>query len=111
GNTPPSTLPPVQRCILGQKTFVAKMAAKLNIPLIFYGEMPGEYGEQISHKTSSYAGGESEAESEVFQLDYYRGRDVRDMLLGGKAIGEYLDEGVPMADLKSYLPMENAVLI
>lgn len=103
-------LHPFQPFILGQKTFVAKMAAKLNIPLIFYGEMPGEYGEQVSHKTSSYAGGTDEAESEGFQLDYYRGRDVRDMLLGGKPIGEYVDEGVPLADLKSYLPMENEVL-
>ena len=104
-------LHPFQPFILGQKTFVAKMAAKLNIPLIFYGEMPGEYGEQVSHKTSNYAGGADEAESEGFQLDYYRGRDVRDMLLGGKPIGEYVDEGVPLADLKSYLPMENEVLV
>jgi hypothetical protein len=86
------------------------MAAKLNIPLIFYGEMPGEYGEQISHKTSNYAAGQ-DAESEGFQLDYYRGRDVRDMLLGGKSIGEYIEEGVSLADLKSYLPMENDILI
>lgn len=104
-------LHPFQPFILGQKTFVAKMAAKLNIPLIFYGEMPGEYGEKVSHKTSSYAAGDGAAESEGFQLDYYRGRDVRDMLLGGKSIGEYMDEGVPLADLKSYLPMENEVLI
>src|SRR5690606_31279109 len=89
---------------------VAKMAAKFNIPLIFYGEMPGEYGEQISHKTSSYAAAGSDAESEGFQLDYYRGRDVRDMLLGGKPIGEYLEEGVPLVDLKSYLPMDTEVL-
>lgn len=104
-------LHPFQPFILGQKTFVAKMAAKLNIPLIFYGEMPGEYGEQVSHKTSSYAGGGSDVESEGFQLDYYRGREVRDMLLGGKPIGEYVEEGIPLADLKSYLPMENEVLI
>jgi N-acetyl sugar amidotransferase len=103
-------LHPFQPFIIGQKTFVAKMAAKLNIPLIFYGEMPGEYGEQISHKTSNYAAGQ-DAESEGFQLDYYRGRDVRDMLLGGKSIGEYIEEGVSLADLKSYLPMENDILI
>lgn len=103
-------LHPFQPFILGQKTFVAKMAAKLNIPLIFYGEMPGEYGEKVSHTTSSYAAGDGEAESEGFQLDYYRGRDVRDMLLGGKSIGEYMDDGVPLADLKSYLPMETEVL-
>lgn len=104
-------LHPFQPFILGQKTFVAKMAAKLNIPLIFYGEMPGDYGEQVSHKTSSYAGSETVAESEGFQLDYYRGREERDMLLGGKTIGEYVDEGVALADLKIYLPLANEILV
>lgn len=103
-------LHPFQPFILGQKTFVAKMAAQMNIPLIFYGEMPGEYGEKISHKTSSYATAGAETESEGFTLDYYGGRDLRDILLGGKAIGEYLDEGVALADLKSYLPMDPSVL-
>ena len=101
---------PFQPFILGQKTFAAKMAAQLNIPLIFYGEMPGEYGEKISHKTSSYAADAESAESEGFSLDYIGGRDVRDILLGGKQVGEYLDEGVEMADLKSYLPMDLEVL-
>ena len=103
-------LHPFQPFILGQKTFVAKMAAQMNIPLIFYGEMPGEYGEKISHKTSSYASGTAEAESEGYTLDFFGGRDLRDVLLGGKPIGEYLDEGVPLADLKSYLPMDPEVL-
>lgn len=103
-------LHPFQPFILGQKTFVAKMAAQLNIPLIFYGEMPGEYGEKISHKTSSYAAATEGGEGEGFSLDYLGGRDVRDIFLGGKQIGEYLDEGVEMADLKSYLPMDSEVL-
>jgi N-acetyl sugar amidotransferase len=102
-------LHPFQPFILGQKTFVAKMAAQLNIPLIFYGEMPGEYGEKISHKTSSYSAGAVD-DSAGFSLDYIGGRDVRDIFLGGKAIGEYIDEGVEMADLKSYLPMDPEVL-
>ena len=88
-------LHPFQPFILGQKTFVAKMALRFNIPLIFYGEMPGEYGENISHKTSSYAKTQGEAEAEGYSLDYTTGKDVRDVLLGGKSIGEYLDEGMP----------------
>lgn len=103
-------LHPFQPFILGQKTFVAKMAAKLNIPLIFYGEMPGEYGEKVSHKTSSYASAGQEVESDGYSLDYMGGRDVRDVFLGGKKIGEYLDEGIALADLMSYLPMEPEVL-
>ncbi len=103
-------LHPFQPFILGQKTFVAKMAAQFNIPLIFYGEMPGEYGEMISHKTSSYANGRSMVESEGFTLDYVGGRDVRDIYLGGKQIGAYLDEGVELVDLMTYLPVPPEVL-
>jgi len=103
-------LHPFQPFILGQKTFVAKMAARLNIPLIFYGEMPGEYGENISHKTSSYAAKDQPLESEGFSLDYISGKDVRDILLGGKAIGHYLDDGVSLVDLMGYLPMDPEVL-
>lgn len=47
-------LHPFQPFIIGQKTFVVKMAIKLNIPLIFYGEMPGEYGKKMSHNISKW---------------------------------------------------------
>ena len=103
-------LHPFQPFILGQKTFVSKMAAQFNIPLIFYGEMPGEYGENISHKTSSYASKKTSVESEGYSLDYVGNKDQRDLLLGGKAIGEYLDEGVKLSDLKSYIPFDASVL-
>lgn len=103
-------LHPFQPFILGQKTFVSKMAAQFNIPLIFYGEMPGEYGEKISHKTSSYASKKTSVESEGYSLDYVGNKDQRDLLLGGKAIGEYLEEGVKLSDLKSYIPFDASVL-
>jgi N-acetyl sugar amidotransferase len=103
-------LHPFQPFILGQKIFVAKMAACLNIPLIFYGEMPGEYGERISHKTSGYAAVSSDVESDGYMLDYVGARDIRDVFLGGKAVGEYLDEGVHLADLMSYLPIDPEVI-
>ena len=41
--------------------------ARLNIPLIFYGEMPGEYGEQVSHKTSSYSKADDKLERKVIR--------------------------------------------
>ena len=103
-------LHPFQPFILGQKTFVAKMAARLNIPLIFYGEMPGEYGEKISHKTSSYASSDQKVESDGFTLDYLGGKDILDAFLGGKQVGAYLDEGISLVDLMSYLPMDPDVL-
>lgn len=103
-------LHPFQPFIMGQKTFVSRMAAQFNIPLIFYGEMPGEYGEKISHKTSNYAAASAGVESEGYQLDYTGGKDVRDVYLGGKSVGEYVQDGVPMVDLQCYLPMDPAIL-
>jgi len=103
-------LHPFQPFIMGQKTFVSKMAARFNIPLIFYGEMPGEYGEKISHKTSNYADPSADVESEGYQLDYLAGKDIRDVYLGGKSVGEYMQDGVPMADLKNYLPISPEIL-
>ena len=97
-------LHPFQPFILGQKTFVAKMAARFNIPLIFYGEMPGEYGEKISHKTSAYASKDTPVESEGYSLDFIGNKDTRDLLLGGKPVGEYIQDGVKLADLQSYIP-------
>ena len=47
-------LHPFQPFIIGQKTFVIKMASKFDIPLVFYGEMPGEYGKNISHKVKKF---------------------------------------------------------
>ncbi len=99
-------LHPFQPFIMGQKTYVAKMAARLDIPLIFYGEMPGEYGEKISHNTSSFASKGTSAESEGYTLDFIGNKDTRDLLLGGKPVGEYLDEGINFADLKSYIPFD-----
>lgn len=103
-------LHPFQPFILGQKTFIAKMAVRFNIPLIFYGEMPGEYGEKISHKTSSYSKKHDSAESEGFTLDYLGGKDIRNVLLGGRQIGHYLEDGVPLVDLMSYLPLDPQIL-
>ncbi len=99
-------LHPFQPFILGQKTYVTKMAALFNIPLIFYGEMPGEYGEKISHKTTGYATDAKTAESQGYTLDPIGNMDIRDVMLGGQPIGQYLDEGVPLVELKSYLPID-----
>ena len=47
-------LHPFQPFIIGQKTFCQKMADRFDIPIIFYGEMPGEGGKNISHKIKKF---------------------------------------------------------
>lgn len=96
-------LHPFQPFILGQKTFVTKMAVKLGIPLIFYGEMPGEYGEDIDENRDSF---DNENTNDGFTLDFVGQTDKRDIMLGGVSVGEYLEQGVTENDLSSYLPLD-----
>lgn len=44
---------PFQTFILGQKNLGPKLAAKFNIPLVFYGENEAEYGNPIADNLSS----------------------------------------------------------
>ena len=67
-------LHPFQPFILGQKTFAVKMAAKLNIPLIFYGEMPGEYGKNVSHIDKKFR---LDNKLMGYQLDPLEGKDFK----------------------------------
>ena len=59
-------LHPFQPFIMGQKTFAVKMAAKFNIKLIFYGEVPAEYGMPVSDDVSMF----DDAECDGFRIDY-----------------------------------------
>lgn len=99
-------LHPFQPFILGQKTFVAKMCARFNIPLAFYGEMPGEYG--------TTQGGDKADEKKFtdrpgtgFSKDMLGGKDPKDIYLGGVLVKEILDKyKVNMNDLSPYVPMD-----
>ena len=99
-------LHPFQPFILGQKTYVVKMAEKFNIPLAFYGEMPGEYG-----TTEGLAKADEKKFSDKagsgFSTDMRAGKNVRDLCLGGVAVGEIMDRyNVALVDLEPYLPID-----
>ena len=100
-------LHPFQPFILGQKTFVTKMAYRFDIPLIFYGEVPAEYGENMSVDTKKYTNVGEEVKNEGYSLDPVDGMDERDIFLGGKKVGDYLEEGIPLVELKNYLPIDS----
>ena len=103
-------LHPFQPFILGQKTFVTKMAVKFNIPLIFYGEVPAEYGEKMDVKRKKFSGAKETTENKGFTLNPLEGINRKDALLGGKSVGQYLDEGMPLVELQSYLPLDPNIL-
>jgi len=100
-------LHPFQPFILGQKTFVTKMAYRFDIPLIFYGEVPAEYGENMSVDTKKYTNVGEEVKNEGYSLDPVDGMEERDIFLGGKKVGDYLEEGIPLVELKNYLPIDS----
>ena len=99
-------LHPFQPFIIGQKTFAVKMAHKMNIPLIFYGEMPGEYGKNISHKISKFGTTGGDESQKGFELDLLKDHKFEDCFIGGKQVKEYLEEGIKRSDLESYKPLD-----
>ncbi len=103
-------LHPFQPFILGQKTFVAKMAVKFNIPLIFYGEVPAEYGEKMNVNTKKFSGVDEDAKNKGYSLNPLKGINKGDALLGGKKVQDYLDEGWSEVELNNYLPINPNIL-
>lgn len=105
-------LHPFQPFILGQKTYAVKMAAKLDIPLIFYGESPGEFGANLSIDRKGFTAGEDSEEEQLdgFKLDMVDPSvDLDSIGLGGKPVKEYLNEGFKMGELEPYLPLNPEV--
>ena len=91
---------PFQPFILGQKMFAPKMAAQLDIPLIFYGENEAEYGNPIE-----------DTETSQRAWDYFAGSNDSNIFLGGSSIDELLsDFGVQKIDLEAYLPVDPSVV-
>ena len=103
-------LHPFQPFIIGQKSFVLKMANQMNIPLIFYGEMPGEYGRKISHKQRKFETSKSSSSHKAYLLDPLSGKDFKNSYLGGKKVEEYLNEGISLNDLKAYRPLDPEII-
>jgi N-acetyl sugar amidotransferase len=87
---------PFQPFILGQKCLAPKMAAMLDIPLIFYGENEAEYGNPLADHAAaqrSYAYFASSADDDVF--------------LAGESLAALTGHfGMSRADLSPYLPAD-----
>ena len=87
---------PFQTFILGQKNLGPKLAAKMNIPLVFYGENEAEYGNPIADTAAS-----------LRDRSYHTFSSLDDMYLSGVSIHELIEKhGVALADLMSFLPAQ-----
>lgn len=92
---------PFQPFMLGQKMLAPKMAALLDIPLIFYGENESEYGSPIEDMDSAKR-----------NWAYFTGDDLSNIYLGGTSIQKLQDDfGVKPVDLEPYLPINPQVVV
>jgi|TARA_B100000315_G_C14575505_1_gene587696 N-acetyl sugar amidotransferase len=88
-------LHPFQTFILGQKNLAPKLAAKLGINLVFYGENEAEYGNPIADNTSS-----------LRDNSYHTMENLDEMYLAGLPVEQIMDDyDISLVDLMTFLPL------
>tara|TARA_Y100001970_G_C14258087_1_gene877134 strand:+ start:6285 stop:7580 length:1296 start_codon:yes stop_codon:yes gene_type:complete len=87
---------PFQPFMIGQMLFPPKIALKLNIPLIFYGENPEDYGNK-KNKTDTPS-----KDSKFFSTN-----EVDDFYISGLNKKELYDYGITDNELIPYKPITN----
>ena len=88
---------PFQTFILGQKNYPVRLALKLNINLIFYGENEAEYGNPIADNLNS-----------LRNKSYYTAKNIKNLFLAGIPVNKLINKyKLSLVDLKPYLPIEN----
>jgi N-acetyl sugar amidotransferase len=90
-------LHPFQPFIFGQKNYAPKMAVKMKIPLVFYGENEAEYGNALDENASARR-----------DLRYFaRSEDnLKDLFFGGVPVPELGARGILPGHLDPYMPAE-----
>jgi hypothetical protein len=61
-------------------------------------------------KTKKFSGTDEKAANQGYTLNPLAGMDVKEALIGGKKVGQYLDEGMSMVEINSYLPLDPNIL-
>lgn len=85
---------PFQTFILGQKNLGPKLAAKFNIPLVFYGENEAEYGNPIADNLTS-----------LRDKSYHTFKNMDDIYLGGVSVRELNEKyNISKKDLLAFFP-------
>ncbi len=85
---------PFQTFILGQKNFAPKIAEKLNIPLVFYGENEAEYGNPLADNKTS-----------LRDKSFHTFKNLDEIYLAGLKIKELTEKyKIEKKDLLPFLP-------
>tara|TARA_B100000963_G_scaffold1809_3_gene1380 strand:+ start:22547 stop:23848 length:1302 start_codon:yes stop_codon:yes gene_type:complete len=88
---------PFQPFMVGQMLFPPKIANKLNIKLIFYGENPEDYGNKKTTK-----------DSPIKDLKFFSKRDDDNFLISGLSENQLKKYGISANDLIPYKPIEKS---
>jgi N-acetyl sugar amidotransferase len=97
-------LHPFQPFIIGQKNFTAKLAYLFDIPLIFYGEPPSDYGTKLGNIKQFSK--QIEESHPGFTQDPISSMNIKDVKLGGDPISYYVDQGFDINDFECYFPLD-----
>jgi|TARA_Y100000294_G_scaffold57986_1_gene54799 N-acetyl sugar amidotransferase len=93
-------LHPFQPFFMGQKTIAPRMAAMMDIPLVFYGENEAEYGNPISDNDSARR-----------TWDYFSQPDQSSIFIGGVSLQDLKEQfGMEDVDLDPYLSVDPQLL-
>lgn len=85
---------PFQPFMLGQKIFPIRVAIKMKIPLIFYGENEAEHGNPIGDNSTS-----------LRKKYYYTHNNIHQLRIGGLSIKELESKyKLKLDDLKDFIP-------
>lgn len=88
-------LHPFQPFVFGQKFLAPKMAARFNLPLVFYGESESEYGNPIQETSSA-----------LRDWSYFTQSSEEEVYLGGTSVADLKEHfGLMDQDLIPYYPI------
>jgi N-acetyl sugar amidotransferase len=91
---------PFQPFMLGQKTIAPRMAAMMDIPLVFYGENEAEYGNPIADNDSAKR-----------SWEYFSQPDSSEIYIGGVSVKDLKNEfGLINVDLDPYMPVNPEIM-
>lgn len=91
---------PFQPFMLGQKTIAPRLAAIMDIPLVFYGENEAEYGNPISDNDSARR-----------NWEYFSQPDEGSIFIAGTSIEDLKGQfGLEDVDLKPYMPVNPNII-
>lgn len=93
-------LHPFQPFIFGQKNYAPKMALRMGLPLVFYGENEAEYGNATK-----------ENESAKRDLAYFaKTMPDEELYFGGVPMDDLPRHGIQLGEMDAYMPADRAAL-